>query len=95
MKFLYGRLYSAVWVVANIRNYSTINTQRIHVPSFPHEHCVDKIAPSSFLHIGEKFLQMASTNCVDAGHFNTHRLACSLTLSKPLVGLSARRAGQL
>ena len=29
-------------------------------------------APSSFIHIGEKFLQMASTNCTDAGHLNTH-----------------------
>jgi len=54
---------------------------------FLHDHCLDMFgpvlssllngnqhwqAPSSFIHIGEKFLQMASTNCTDAGHLNTH-----------------------
>lgn len=37
-----------------------------------HEHCVDVLKPSTFLHIAEKLLQMAATNCSDGGHYNTH-----------------------
>ena len=40
----------------------------------PHAHCMDGVVlkPSTLIHVAEKFLQMAATNCVDAGHFNTH-----------------------
>ena len=39
-----------------------------------HKHCAELIAPGTLFHIGAKFLQMAATNCTDAGHFNTYTI---------------------
>ena len=36
-----------------------------------HKHCVELLKPSTLIHIAEKFLQLAATNCTDAGHSNT------------------------
>lgn len=38
-----------------------------------HKHCVDIWAPSTFVHLSDKLLQLAATNTTDGGHFNTHR----------------------
>ena len=41
---------------------------------FLHSHCDKILKPSTLMHIGEKLLQLAATNCNDGGSFNT-RLA--------------------
>ena len=43
---------------------------------FLHSHCDKILKPSTLMHIGEKLLQLAATNCTDGGSFNT-RLASS------------------
>ena len=45
-----------------------------------HRHCVELWAPSTFLHLSDKLLQLASTNCTDGGHYNTQILSRSWNL---------------
>ena len=39
--------------------------------NIPHDNCIELMAPSTLMKIGEKFLQLAATNCTDGGHYNT------------------------
>ena len=39
--------------------------------TFPHDHCMEILKPSTLMHIGEKLLQLAATNNTDGGHLNT------------------------
>ena len=36
-----------------------------------HTNCSEILKPSTLIHIAEKLLQLAATNCTDGGSFNT------------------------
>ena len=36
-----------------------------------HTNCTEDMKPSTFIHIGEKLLQLAAANMTDGGHYNT------------------------
>ena len=57
MKYLYG-----------IKNINDNNDLCLNIP---HDNCIELMAPSTLMKIGEKFLQLAATNCTDGGHYNT------------------------
>lgn len=61
-----------------------------------HDNCIELMAPSTLMKVGEKFLQLAATNCTDGGHFNTRpniklsRTSLSWRLYWNLVGQHRR-----
>ena len=44
-----------------------------------HGHCVDVLMPSTFIHVSDKLLQLAATNCTHGGHRNTQASRKSLS----------------
>ena len=46
--------------------YASLNVKEVHT------YCRKEIKPGTMLHIGHKFIQMASTNCVHGDHYNTN-----------------------
>ena len=59
----------------NLQGYSCFPASGVPLPVLRvqsrHEHCVDVLKPSTFIHVSDKLLQLAATNCTHGGHRNT------------------------